>query len=221
MSFLDQIIGVLAPHNCLNCQTEGKLLCQECVHKLQIIPSRCYRCHKLTDESRTCKTCRKMSHLYRLQVGTIYEGLAKSLVWQLKYAGAQAAAKEIADFLATRTKLIDNCLIVPVPTATSRVRKRGYDQAKLIGRSLAKQLGLQYLDCLARIGQTHQIGARRELRLKQLSSVFRVKAGQSVRGLHIILIDDVVTTGASLESAARCLKNEGAARVEAIVFAQA
>ena len=221
MSFLDQLIGAIAPHNCLNCQTEGKLLCQQCVHTLQIIPSRCYRCHKLTEESRTCNRCRKISRLYRVQVGTIYEGFAKSLVWQLKYAGAQAAAKEIADLLATRTKVADNCLIAPVPTATSRVRRRGYDQAKLIGRSLAKQLGLQYLDCLARIGQTHQIGARRELRLKQLSSAYRLKSGLIVADMHIILIDDVVTTGASLEAVAKCLKRAGASQVEAIVFAQA
>ncbi len=221
MSFLDQLIGTIAPHACLNCQAEGKLLCQQCVQKLQFIPSRCYRCHKLTDESRTCNTCRKMSRLFRLQVGTIYEGLAKSLVWQLKYAGAQAAAKEIADFLAIRTKVIDSCLIVPVPTASSRVRRRGYDQAKLIGRKLAKKHGLPYLDCLARSGQTHQIGSRREKRLKQLSSAYRIKVGQTIQNTHIILIDDVVTTGASLEAAARYLRNAGAEQVEAIVFAQA
>lgn len=221
MSFLDQLIGAIAPHNCLNCRGEGKLLCQQCVHKLQIIPSRCYRCHKLTEESRTCSTCRKTSSLYRLQVGTIYEGLAKSLVWRLKYAGARAAARDIANYLANRTSVKSNCLIVPVPTASSRVRQRSYDQAKLIGIGLARRHGLQYLDCMARIGQTHQIGARRELRLKQLSSAYRLKSGQIVEGLHIILIDDVVTTGASLEAAAKCLKDAGAARIEAIVFAQA
>jgi ComF family protein len=196
-------------------------LCQKCAHTLQLVPSRCYRCHKLTDSFRTCTACRKTSNLYRLQVGTIYTGSAKTLVWRLKFAGAQAAAQSIGEILSRTTHIEGDYCVVPVPTATSRVRRRGYDQAKLLARQHAKRYGLPYSDCLARSGQAHQVGARRQQRLKQLSSAFRVKTIQSVQDAHIILIDDVVTTGASLEMAAACLRRAGAKRVEAIVFAQA
>ena len=107
------------------------------------------------------------------------------------------------------------------PTATSRVRQRGYDQAKLLARALARQAGLPYLDCLARVGQTHQVGATREQRLRQLQAAFRVRRPNAVRSAYLLLVDDVSTTGATLELAATILKSAGARRVDAIVFAQA
>jgi ComF family protein len=112
-------------------------------------------------------------------------------------------------------------VIVPVPTATSRVRQRGYDQAKLLARALSRQARLPYLDCLARTGQAHQHGASRSQRLRQLTAAFRVRRQRAVRGSHIVLIDDVVTTGATLEAAAAVLHAAGATRVEAVVFCTA
>ena len=150
-----------------------------------------------------------------------YDNDAKVLIAKLKYDGAQSAAVEMAKLLSQRSIFSDESIIVPVPTATSRVRRRGYDQAKLIARGLAKQNRLPYLDCLRRIGQTHQIGANRHKRLKQLNNSYRLKAINSVVDMHIVLVDDVSTTGATLEAAAICLIQASAKRVEAIVFAQA
>jgi len=154
-------------------------------------------------------------------VGALYVGSTKSLIGRLKFSGAQSAAREMAVILHNSQILAGNCIIVPVPTATSRVRRRGYDQAKLLARNIAKQYGLPYLDCLARSGQAHQVGARRQQRLHQLSSAYRLKAATSVHDLRIVLVDDVVTTGATLEAAAKCLREAGAKRVEGVVFAQA
>jgi ComF family protein len=112
-------------------------------------------------------------------------------------------------------------MVVPVPTATSRVRGRGYDQAKLLARELSRQARLPYLDCLVRSGHTHQVGASRYQRLSQLEGAFRLKDSKKVRGTRILLIDDVMTTGATLETAAGLLKAGGAGQVAAMVFAQA
>ena len=151
----------------------------------------------------------------------VYDNDAKHLIAKLKFDGAQSAALEIAKLLSARAVFSNDCVFVPVPTATSRVRRRGYDQAKLIARRLADQNRLPYLDCLMRSGQTHQIGANRHTRLKQLNSAYRLKTITNVAGRQIVLVDDVSTTGATLESAAHCLKQAGAKRVEAVVFAQA
>jgi ComF family protein len=153
-------------------------------------------------------------------VGTNYEALAKELVWRLKFSGAQAAASEIAGHLATIYVGDANVLVVPVPTSSQRVRQRGYDQANLLAKELSQRLGRRYLPCLTRVGQKHQVGASRSQRLAQLSGAFRVNA-TIVDGAHILLVDDVLTTGATLQAAARVLKAAGAKRVEAIVFAQA
>jgi ComF family protein len=112
-------------------------------------------------------------------------------------------------------------VLVPVPTTTSRVRQRGYDQAKLLARQLSRLTGLSYQDCLVREGRTHQVGANRQQRQQQMKQAFRVKPKCPSRSQHIILVDDVLTTGATLESAAQTLRARGYKRVSAIVFAQA
>ena len=222
MSLLDTIISSLAPHRCVGCDAEGALLCNDCQSKVPKIPPRCYRCHRLAVYNRTCRSCRSSSRLYAAHIATPYDDLAKTLIWKLKFDGAQAAAVTIAACLREVLPSDENrqYLIVPVPTATSRVRRRGYDQAKLVARALAQQARLPYLDCLQRSGQAHQVGASRYERLRQLKNSFRVVHKRRVQDAHIILVDDVVTTGATLEAAAAALKSAGVRRVEAMAFAQ-
>lgn len=221
MSFLDRLIGKIAPHNCLACGAEGYLLCAACTDRLAAVPGHCYRCEKLSPGGLTCETCRPASRLYRVQVATAYDGSAKALIWQLKLAGARAAVRIMARRMAALVKYdATTPVVIPVPTATSRVRQRGYDQAELLARELARQTRLPYLDCLARHGQAHQHGVPRQQRLTQLGSAFRVVRPKAVRGANILLVDDVITTGATLEAAAATLKAAGAARIDAVVFAR-
>lgn len=220
MAFLDRLIGVIAPHQCLGCEAEGGLLCVECLDKLPTTPECCYRCRKISPGGLTCLACRKKSRLVRVNVGTIYEGIAKDIIWKLKLAGAQAAAKCMADRLCEFISQQPKVLIVPVPTATNRSRRRGYDQAKLLARALAQQTHQPYADCLARLTQSHQHGWSRRQRFEQLANAFRVRQLGTVRGAHIVLVDDVVTTGATIEAAAAVLKAAGAHSVEAVAFAR-
>lgn len=205
MSIIDKIIGAVVPHDCLGCGVEGGLLCPDCIAKL---PGVAPRSAPDTD-------------LRIIQAVTPYKGLAKDLLWKLKSGGAQAAATVMARQMLTLLTPDKNLLVVPVPTATSRVRQRGYDQAKLLARELAKQARLPYADCLARMGQSHQVGANREQRRQQLGEAFWVRHRRLVWRARILLIDDVTTTGATLETAARALKAAGAADIQAIVFARA
>jgi ComF family protein len=220
MSVIDQLLAVLAPYECLGCAAEGNLLCEACTQQLTVLPERCYRCSRLSAGSLTCSDCRLASNLYRIRAGAAYSGVAKDLVWRLKSAGALAATRQMAMCLSPLLASEPGLTIVPVPTATSRVRGRGYDQAKLLARELSRQTRLPYLDCLARRGYTHQVGASRQQRLSQLNGAFRAKSPEKVHGTHILLVDDVVTTGATLEAAAALLAANGVARVSAIVFAQ-
>jgi ComF family protein len=142
-------------------------------------------------------------------------------VWKLKFAHARAAVDPMAALLVGRCLFDADTLFVPVPTATNRVRQRGYDQAELLCRALAAHTGLPYRLALARHGQSRQVGTSRSERLKHLENALRVTASPLVHGKHIVLIDDVLTTGATLEAAARVVKRAGAKRVDAIVFAQA
>lgn len=218
---LNTILSTLAPHECLGCGREGSLLCTNCVSGLITLPERCYRCHVLSPSGKTCAACRRQTALFAVHAGTAYQGTAKELVWHLKFQGAQAAAEDMATLLARRFTFDKDTLFVPVPTATSRVRQRGYDQAQLLARELGRTMGVPYLSCLRRLGQHHQVGSGRQARLTQLRHAYRCIRPELVRNVHVVLVDDVLTSGATLEAAAKVIKAGGAKRVSALVFAQA
>jgi len=215
------VLSQLAPHDCLGCRAEGSLLCHECASDLVPIPERCYRCRGLNPAGRTCHSCRSSTEIYAVRAVTPYRNLAKGLIWQLKFSGAQAAAREMADLMALLLIGSEEIVIVPIPTATTRVRKRGYDQAVLLARAVARRSGHPYAPSLRRLGQHHQVGATRTQRITQLQEAYRCIRPELIEGKHVVLIDDVVTTGATLEAAARIMKAGGAARVSGLVFAQA
>lgn len=222
MSLLDKLIAVIAPYDCLGCSVEGRLLCRACAALLPDLPERCYRCRKLSPGSRTCTPCRKISRLYAVHVATEYEGMAQQMIWRLKFIGARTAARSMAESMLPLIESVEQGVcIVPVPTATTRVRQRGYDQATLVARELAKRSGLSYRYLLRRHGKTHQVGARRSQRLKQIHGAFRVSKPVGVTIKHVLLVDDVLTTGATLETAAAALRAAGVQRVSALVYAQA
>jgi ComF family protein len=221
MSIIDSLIGKLAPHECLGCGAEGNLLCADCTSTMQAVPGRCYRCQTIMNKSLTCLACGLTSPLNSVQVAAVYGDAAKSLIWKLKLAGAQSAARIMAQHMAGLLKNVSNqAIIVPIPTATGRVRQRGYDQANLLARALAQQTRIPYYRCLVRSGQTHQHGLTRHERLTQLTSAYRVTKSNIVSQAHIILVDDVTTTGTTLEAAAKVLQAAGAAQIEAVVFAR-
>ena len=132
MSILDALIGLLAPYNCLGCGFEGVLLCRTCTLSL-----------------RPPQVTVNPPSLSRVQSVTAYSGLAKSLVWQLKSSGAQTAAKVMVNQMLTYVDPNSADIIAPIPTATKRVRQRGYDQARLLAREMANQSGIVWVDCLA------------------------------------------------------------------------
>lgn len=111
-------------------------------------------------------------------------------------------------------------LVTSAPTAGRRSRARGWDQAKLIAKSYAKENRLKYKSLLIRTSSFDQIGATRSERTKASQRFFRPNRKVLIRNHAVILIDDIVTTGATLDSAAKELKSAGAKEVHGLVFAR-
>ena len=223
MSILEQLVNLYAPHICVGCGFEGSLLCSGCRTKLAPQTACCYRCNSPRRLGRTCSTCRHVTRLVSVNCVTSYSGLSKDLLWALKFDRAQAAAEIIGGVMAqaySRSTPAD-ALIVPIPTAMKRVRKRGYDQASLIARSYARHTGCQYAPLLLRYGSQEQKAAGRLERHQQLQGAYRLKDPTKVAGRRIILIDDVVTTGATLEQASAVLADAGAKAIAGLAFARA
>lgn len=185
------------------------------------VPSRCYRCHVQTESSSTCAKCRSKSKLSNVWVSTQYDALPRLLVTRLKFERAQGAAQVIAALMAeTLPHFESQTVITFVSTATSRRRQRGYDQAELIARELSKITGLTFSEYLRRYGQSRQVGSSRKTRQKQLSEAFGPQKLDEIQGKEVLLVDDIVTTGATLEAAAEVLRKSGAKKIYATTFAQ-
>ena len=164
MSFIERVISLFAPQGCLSCGAErDRLLCDTCTYSLPGVPSRCYRCRTTTKASMTCPACRRRTPLRRVLVGTPYDGAAKGLLHAAKYERARSGLVEIGSFLseAVRLGFDEDVLIVPVPTASGRVRQRGYDQAEEIARQIGLQTRFRPAKLLVRRTQEHQVCSNR------------------------------------------------------------
>jgi ComF family protein len=219
----DRVLSLVAPFYCYGCGATGELICDWCKHDACLpIPSRCFGCKKLTDNSAVCLSCKKELPIRNIWAATEYDGMAKALVRGLKFERKVEAASIMAEFLDSYLPALPTeMIIVPVPTATSRVRSRGYDQSLVIATQLGKKRNLKVTPLLRRCGQSRQVGSDRTKRLKQLDNAFVVvRRRLSNKRNPILLIDDIATTGGTLGNAAKALRKAGYREIYGCVFAQ-
>jgi ComF family protein len=152
-----------------------------------------------------------------------YEGAARGVVRALKFKGARRAAGAMAAQMAANAPpgwLASPAAFVPVPLHPARARKRGYNQARLLAEALAHRAGLATSDCLARSGpRGTQVGRDRGQRLAGIAGSIHVAAGLTPPR-RAILVDDVITTGATLAACAAELRRHGAQHVVAVAYAR-
>ncbi|MCA9332574.1 ComF family protein [Candidatus Saccharibacteria bacterium] len=220
MRILEDILNILAPNECIVCQEEGTTICEQCSEQAIFpVPSRCYRCKKLTNDFAVCKKCKNSSKLSNVWVRSEYSNVSKQLIYKMKFDSNRQTAHDIARLdIEVLPYFPKDVIVCPIPTATMRVRQRGYDHTMEIAKEISKITGLHKANLLVRVGKSRQVGARKEARINQLKDSFIVT--KDVKNRKVILVDDVVTTGGTLESAASELKRFGASRVYAVVFAQ-
>lgn len=216
----------LFPARCAHCGRDGDLICGQCLaDSTRLDRDRsCRMCALPTDGASLCGRCSTSPPPISSLIAVFaFDGAIRSAVHALKYDGlrsiAPALGEEMASRWGDRRKAPD--ATVPVPLHRSRLRARGYNQAELLARPVAAHLGApSRTDLLRRVvNSPSQAGAKDEAeRAKRVRGVF--EASPDVEGLHILLVDDVATTGSTINSAAKTLLDAGAWGVSAIVLAR-
>lgn len=227
MPLIDSALSFIAPHHCLGCQDEGQICCQKCLKSLQINPQDlvCYNCQISKDvDYGICLACQRKQSLNGVFWYANYKNkITKDLIKALKFNNVHASSKVMATSLKECIPgevILKTKFISAVPTANKRVRQRGWDQAKLISVSLAKFLKIPNKTLLIRASSFDQIGASKADRVKSSEKFFKPTRLSLIRDNTIIIVDDLVTTGATLNSAAKTLKSAGAKEVYAVAFAR-
>ena len=212
------LVNLLAPHYCCSCGEIGAVLCERCKYDIVSEPyEACILCHNIAKPTENlCNNC-SAAFLHAWVVGSRADAL-KRAIDDYKFERLRAAYKGFAElFDATLPNLPQDIVIVPIPTIAKHVRMRGYDHMRLVARELARVRKLAYFPCLYRATSTMQRGASRAARRAQAEVAF---AARDVRpGTRYLIVDDVSTTGATLEYAARVLLRAGAQEVWVAVLA--
>jgi ComF family protein len=142
------------------------------------------------------------------------------LIGDFKFQNMRAAHYPLATLLHERLdQLPENTVVVPIPTVSNHIRERGYDHTLLIAKQVAKVRHIRLQQALTRIGTTKQRGASRKQRLLQAQTAFTVTVPIDANTPYL-LIDDVVTTGATMAYAAKALRDAGAEQVWVAVIAR-
>ncbi len=236
------LLLALFPAPCLACgrlgaaERPGLGLCPSCRARLRPLGgpggASCAVCARplaaaaLPDTFR-CGACRERRPRYdRLVAGWSYEPPLDEVIRALKFGRLEYLGRHLAEHLAPTLdrslgRPVEADLVVPVPLHWRRRLARGYNQAEAISRPLAARLGLEHADALRRRRATPpQTALERRDRVRNLRGAFALRRRHRPRDRRVLLVDDVVTTGATLEAAAACLKRAGAARVTAVAAAR-
>jgi ComF family protein len=153
----------------------------------------------------------------------IYEGTLRQLVHLFKYDGVRTLAKPLGTRMAwalPRGQEFD--VIVPMPLHWWRGWRRGFNQSALLAGVIGKRSGLPVVNAMKRIRSTPpQAGLSNRMRRRNVAGAFAVRRPNAIAGKHVLLVDDVLTTGATLSACAAALKRGGASRVSALTLARA
>ena len=218
-------LDLLFPQWCVGCGREGDYICRTCRQSLlPITPPVCPRCGRPQPGGVLCPSCVNwQAEIDGIRSPFIFDGVIRRAIHELKYRNLRAMAAPLAkllhDYLITNP--VPGEVLVPVPLHRKRWRERGYNQSSLLARELGKLIGLPVVDdCLVRQqyappqARTASVSERKS----NVAGAFACRDGR-LGGKQVLLIDDVSTSGATLDACAGALKSAGAASVWGLVLA--
>ncbi|WP_235976621.1 ComF family protein [Sandaracinobacteroides hominis] len=223
------LVDLLMPPACMVCKAEVATpgsLCAECWSALPAIEgARCQQCSiplpiQWQAESHCLSCIAEPPAFDTAHAPFLYEGPSRQLVLGLKNGKEAWAPHMAAAMLRAAPETPPDAIVVPVPLHRWRLMERGYNQSLLLAREIARQTGATLaIDSLIRVKSTPRTrGMNRRQRERNVSGAFRASGVPT--GARILLVDDVITTGATASACARVLKRAGAATVSLLTYAR-
>lgn len=242
----DFIFDLLFPRQCIGCGDEGEWICSGCLKDIDIIKQPfCPECRRPTVCGEFCEHCKTGFALDGIFICANFdEGVLKEAIHKFKYEFISDIGGVLGKIMVGKIKNLESRImnqelrfdfIIPVPLHKKRKAWRGFNQAEVLGKVVSERLNIKMeKDSLVRRKYTKpQMELDREGRLKNLKEVFEIVGatgsvaqesgranGSPLQGKNVLLVDDITTTGATLEECAKVLKEKGASSVWGIVLAK-
>ncbi len=219
-------LNLLFPQRCVGCGGEGSVICSSCRNALlRIVPPLCPRCGKPQPDGMPCPSCVDwQAEIDGIRSPFQFGGVMRQAIHQLKYGNLRVLVKPLAQLLSDYLSAspMPGEVLVPVPLHKKRLRERGYNQSVLLAKELGRLTHLPVVDkCLIR--ERHTLPQVRtpnvEERRSNVAGVFACRDDR-LRGKQVLLVDDVSTSGATLDACAVALKAAGAVTVWGLVLAR-
>lgn len=231
MGFLDFFF----PKYCVNCRKIGDYICANCFSYLSFdISMICLACNKGSIDGLTHPGCCRKYTIDGAFSAINYKGVVKKLIYNFKYKPYLSDLNKVLteffyesiiqqeSFIKTIEQLNNEAIaLVPIPLSKQRLRRRGYNHAKLLAVGLSEKLGLKQLDVLERVRETKsQFGLTLKERKENIKGAFILNTSYIIQNTNVFLVDDILTTGSTLLEAARILKKNGAKKVWGLTLAR-
>lgn len=240
-TWADGLGDVVFPRSCLHCQAvveppagDGaglRHLCRRCTALVEVVrPPHCLTCghpyYGAVEGERMCPHCEGLLPEFgEGRTAVLFKGPARTLVIEFKYHGGLYVLEDLAAIFRRAPELLDHvrgAVLVPVPLHPRKARERGYNQAELLATSLAGAAGggTAVVPLLRRqVDSESQTALDRQARLGSLKNAFALAPGASLTpGQHYILVDDVFTTGSTLNRCAHVLRRAGVLNLDVVTF---
>ena len=233
------VLNLVFPPVCPICKTlldgteEDLTICPQCRKTIRLVhPPYCPRCGLPVPsgggEGHLCGPCLQERWYFEVhRTSGLYEGALKEAIHRFKYGGVFPLVKVFGDLLQPTLQALSQDypvdVMVPVPLHIRRLRERGFNQALLLVKELSKRTGVTYAErALKKVNDTPvQSALKKKERKKNLRGAFQVKNQEAIQGKAVVLVDDVYTTGATVNECSHALLKAGAERVAVLTVARA
>lgn len=229
------LLDLIFPKYCVNCKKFGDFLCPDCFSKVSFDTKNiCLVCGAPTYNGLTHPRCIKKNSVEGSFTALVYNSIVRKLIFQFKYDPHLTGLRPFLGDLFYESliqyeefeKMIENSkelILVPISLSSKKLKRRGYNQAEILAKELSKKLELKVIDCLERTKDTRsQVGLNKKERRENIKGVFkfREKYSANFKNANVILVDDVLTTGATFSEAAFVLKQNHVRQVWAVALAK-